>query len=243
MFDHPPKDVARRMPLRGCPWPGRDRNARLRQGPATVVPKPREGAWMEVHKSFLAQAKKGHIDLLFLGDSITQGWNENTRLAEVLRTSARGQFRHRRRPDAARPVADSERRARWHRAQGHRPHDRHQQPPRRHARRDRPGNQDASSPSCAAACPRPRSCCSACFPRSPKPDAARERIKSINEKIARLDDGSHVRFLDIGKAFLNPDGTISPEVMPDYLHLSTKGYRIWAEAMEPTLWSMLDEPK
>ena len=29
--------------------------------------------------------------------------------------------------------------------------------------------------------------------------------------------------------------------MPDYLHLSSKGYRIWADAMEPTLWSMLDE--
>ena len=81
------------------------------------------------------------------------------------------------------------------------------------------------------------------FPRGPKPDADRERIKAVNDQIARLDDGSHVRFLDIGKAFLNPDGTISPEIMPDYLHLSTKGYRIWADAMEPTLWSMLDETK
>ncbi len=61
------------------------------------------------------------------------------------------------------------------------------------------------------------------FPRSPKPDAARDRIKSVNEKIARLDDGSHVRYLDIGKAFLNDDGTISREIMPDYLHLSTQG--------------------
>src|SRR5262249_16993692 len=81
------------------------------------------------------------------------------------------------------------------------------------------------------------------FPRSPKPDAARDRIKTINEKIARLDDGSHVRFLDIGKAFVNADGTTSPDVMPDYLHLSTRGYRLWADAMEPTLWSMLDEPR
>ena len=64
-----------------------------------------------------------------------------------------------------------------------------------------------------------------------------------NEKIAKLDDGSHVRYLDIGKAFLNDDGTISPDVMPDGLHLSLKGYRIWADAMEPTLWTMLDEPK
>ena len=53
---------------------------------------------------------------------------------------------------------------------------------------------------------------------------------------------SHVKFLDIGKSFLNKDGTISREIMPDFLHLSGKGYRIWADAMEPTLWQMLDEP-
>ena len=50
-------------------------------------------------------------------------------------------------------------------------------------------------------------------------------------------------FLDIRKAFLNADGSISPEIMPDYLHLTAKGYRLWADAMEPTLWKLLDEPK
>jgi lysophospholipase L1-like esterase len=65
----------------------------------------------------------------------------------------------------------------------------------------------------------------------------------VNEKIAKLDDGRDVRYLDIARAFLNEDGTISKEIMPDYLHLSQKGYRLWAEAMEPTLWSLLDEPK
>ena len=63
----------------------------------------------------------------------------------------------------------------------------------------------------------------------------------MNRQISRLDDGSHVTYLDIGKAFLNDDGTISREIMPDYLHLTAKGYRIWADAMEPTLWRLLDE--
>jgi lysophospholipase L1-like esterase len=81
------------------------------------------------------------------------------------------------------------------------------------------------------------------FPRSQKPDATREKLQAVNAKIKGLDDGSHVKFLDIGKAFLNEDGTISREIMPDYLHLSGQGYRIWADAMEPTLWSMLDEPR
>ena len=28
--------------------------------------------------------------------------------------------------------------------------------------------------------------------------------------------------------------------MPDFLHLSRKGYQIWADAMEPTLWEMME---
>jgi lysophospholipase L1-like esterase len=30
---------------------------------------------------------------------------------------------------------------------------------------------------------------------------------------------------------------------PDYLHLTARGNRLWADAMEPTLWRLLDEPK
>ena len=65
----------------------------------------------------------------------------------------------------------------------------------------------------------------------------------MNRQISRLDDGTNVSYLDIGKTFLNPDGTISSEIMPDYLHLTAKGYRLWADAMEPTLWRLLDEPR
>ena len=61
----------------------------------------------------------------------------------------------------------------------------------------------------------------------------------MNARIARLDDGRHVRYLDLGPHFLNADGTLSPEIMPDLLHLSRRGYRIWADAMEPTLGRMM----
>jgi lysophospholipase L1-like esterase len=81
------------------------------------------------------------------------------------------------------------------------------------------------------------------IPRSPTPSSVRERLKCVNENVAELDDGNHVTFLDISQAFLEPDRAISPDIMPNYLHLARKGYRIWAEAMEPTLWSMLDAPR
>ena len=41
--------------------------------------------------------------------------------------------------------------------------------------------------------------------------------------------------LDIGSKFLEPDGTLSLEIMPDLLHPNEKGYQIWAEAIENTL--------
>ena len=68
----------------------------------------------------------------------------------------------------------------------------------------------------------------------------RMKITEINKIIAKLDDGGKtVKYLDIGEKFLEPDGTLSKEVMPDALHLSGKGYEIWAEAINPTLQEML----
>ena len=39
-----------------------------------IKPVPREGNWMARHESFNARVAKGNVDLLFIGDSITQGW-------------------------------------------------------------------------------------------------------------------------------------------------------------------------
>jgi lysophospholipase L1-like esterase len=38
---------------------------------------------------------------------------------------------------------------------------------------------------------------------------------------------------------LEKDGSLSKEIMPDYLHLSPKGYTIWADAIQPSLDEML----
>ncbi len=45
-----------------------------KQLPTTVDPKPRDGNWMQRHDSFNERVKKGSVDLLLIGDSITQGW-------------------------------------------------------------------------------------------------------------------------------------------------------------------------
>src|SRR5688500_7825073 len=35
---------------------------------------PRDAAWLKRHEAFVAEAKKGDVDLLLLGDSITEAW-------------------------------------------------------------------------------------------------------------------------------------------------------------------------
>lgn len=77
------------------------------------------------------------------------------------------------------------------------------------------------------------------FPRSTPADPVRAQIAEINSIISRLHDGSNVRYLDIGKVFLDANGVIAPDIMSDGLHPTTKGYELWAEAVKEPLAAML----
>jgi beta-glucosidase len=80
------------------------------------------------------------------------------------------------------------------------------------------------------------------FPRGEKPDAPqRGKIAEVNRIISKLDGKQNVTFLDIGPKFLTPEGLITQDIMPGFLHPNEKGYRIWAEAIEPTVKKLLGE--
>src|SRR5207247_1662112 len=57
----------------------------------------------------------------------------------------------------------------------------------------------------------------AIFPRGEKPNPAREKIAEVNAIIAKLEDDRKVFMMDIGSKFLEPDGTLTKEIMPDSL--------------------------
>jgi lysophospholipase L1-like esterase len=59
-----------------------------------------------------------------------------------------------------------------------------------------------------------------------------KKIAEINAIIAKLDNGQSVFYKDIGQEFLDPNGGLSGEIMPDYLHLSAKGYEIWGKSIK-----------
>ncbi len=80
----------------------------------------------------------------------------------------------------------------------------------------------------------------AIFPRG-EPGPQREKNAKASALASKAADGKLVHYLDIGPKFLEPDGTLSRDIMPDLLHLSPQGYRIWAESMEPELKELLGE--
>jgi len=83
-------------------------------------------------------------------------------------------------------------------------------------------------------CPEAAILLQAIFPRNELPtDPMRAKIKTANDAISKLADGDKVIYIDFGDRFLSPDGTISKDVMPDFLHPSAKGYQIWADAIQP----------
>jgi lysophospholipase L1-like esterase len=77
------------------------------------------------------------------------------------------------------------------------------------------------------------------FPRGEKPGGLRDRIAEINRSISALDGRDGVTYLNFGRKFLEMDGTISKDVMRDFLHPTENGYQIWVDAMEPTLARLL----
>ena len=84
----------------------------------------------------------------------------------------------------------------------------------------------------------------AIFPRGARPTAPlRAKIAEVNHRIASLDDGGNITYLDIGEKFLQPDGTISAVDMSDFLHPTEKGYRIWADAIEPMIDRYCPKPE
>lgn len=213
-----------------------------------VQPAAKKGKWMERHESFIAQAKQGGIELLFLGDSITYGWQ----------IAGQPVWQERYAPRHAANFGiggDRTQHLLWRIQNG----ELNGIKPKvvvlligtNNTGKERDGNSIRNTTPEAiegvtavvralrVKLPKSKILLLALFPRGEKDDPIREQLRVINLALAKLDDGRKVKFLDIGPKFLEPDGTLSRDIMPDLLHPGRKGYQIWADAMEPTLAKML----
>lgn len=202
----------------------------------------------ELHASFLKRAKAGPIGVLFLGDSITEGWGN---APEVWKEYYGGY-----QPANFGIGGDRTEHVIWRIEDGELDGIR----PKVVVLMIGTNNSSANTAEQIAAAdtkivrliraklPETKVLLLAIFPRGPRKnsdgsmDTAVERmavINTVNAELAKLDDGHHVRFLNINAKFLGPDGKIPDAIMPDQLHPNAAGYRIWAEAMRPLLDEMM----
>jgi lysophospholipase L1-like esterase len=85
-------------------------------------------------------------------------------------------------------------------------------------------------------CPQAHIILMAIFPRGEKPDdGGRRKVAAVNALIKSLGDGQRLTFIDIGDKLMESDGTISRDMMPDFVHPTAKGYQIWADAIQPMI--------
>lgn len=82
------------------------------------------------------------------------------------------------------------------------------------------------------------------FPRAPKPeDGLRQLNDQINARIKTFADGERVHWLDVSDAFLDDDRVLAKEIMPDFLHPNDTGYAIWAKVMEAQIARLSGTPE
>ena len=205
------------------------------------APRPDKG-WQDRHSKFVERIKKGDADLLFIGDSITQGWEG----------SGKGVWAEEFESKKAVNLGiggDRTQHVLW---------------------RLENGEIDGIAPKAAVVMigtnnlgantneeivagitsivkklndklPKTKVLLLGIFPRGEKADnPLRTRIMAINAEIAKLNNKKSVFYKNIGGQFLAEDGSLPKATMPDFLHLSSNAYETWADAIEDDLEDLME---
>ena len=208
-----------------------------------IKPVPRQGGWMTRHESFNNRVAEGNVDLVFIGDSITQGWEGGGK-------GVWATFYGKRNAVNLGIGGDRTQHVIWRLDHNNVMNI----SPKAAVVMIGTNNSGSNTPEQIAEgvavivkqlrtkLPKTRVLLLAVFPRGPdKNDIRRQVNEKANAIFKKLARRRRVHYLDIGPRFLQDDGTLSREIMPDLLHLSEKGYTIWAESIEPTLKKLMGE--
>ncbi|WP_188150954.1 GDSL-type esterase/lipase family protein [Teredinibacter waterburyi] len=69
----------------------------------------------------------------------------------------------------------------------------------------------------------------------------RDRVKATNALVATLADNKHVFVYDFGDIFLDPQGDIPQALMSDFLHPSHDGFQLFADNLAPVVQAFMEQ--
>lgn len=208
-----------------------------------ITPVPGGGArWAARNDAMNARVKRGHVDLIFIGDSIVEHW-------DAVGKPVWDHYYGKRNAVNLGISGDRTQNVLW---------------------RLEHGNIDGISPKLAIVMigqnngpfntgkqiaagvtaiihvlreklPKTKILLLAIFPRREKPTPERVVLAKANAIIAKLADHRHIFYMDVNHLFLRPDGSIPKSLMPDFEHPNEEGHRIWAQAIEPEVAKLMGD--
>ncbi len=206
--------------------------------PATIVPDNRDGPQ---HRAFVELAKKGGIDVLFLGDSITDWWRTYGKdvFAKYYGSWKIANFGI---------AGDTTQQVLWRLQNGE---GTGFQPKviMLMIGTNNAGRNTAYEIALGVAAivkelrqdfPAAKILLLGIFPRGNPGDEVRGKLGTVNALISQMNDLDHVFYLDIGRKFLDANGNFLPGAFnDDKLHPAAGGYEIWAQAVQEPLANLL----
>ncbi|MHC4994722.1 MAG: GDSL-type esterase/lipase family protein [Planctomycetota bacterium] len=244
--------IAAALTLTGCaPNDGVGFEVTLTEGNTAVQPVPRADfvwrnrdnlGWMERHDNVVAQSAMGKARLIFIGDSITHGWDAagadvwaerytkydainmgfgGDKTEHVLWRLANGAVDGIQPKVAVLMIGTNNSRANTGEEIG-----------------------EALIAICGdlrVRLPDTKILVLAIFPRNTPDDERRATNNRANEIVSQITDNRRVHYLDIGHVFVDENGNIPKDIMGDALHPSTRGYSLWADAMQDKLDELMGE--
>jgi lysophospholipase L1-like esterase len=221
---------------------------------SAAIPTPRTDENSKLaHKQLVAKAKQRGIDLYFVGDSITRRWGcTDPQWSDLMANWKKNFFGW----NAANFGwgADSIQNILWRLRNG--------ELDGVHPKvivilagtnnvGNQPGNEEkvadivqgfrALLASCRERAPDSKIILTAIFPRNDNL-AVLPEIKQINDELAKLADGKMVFYLNVNDRLADVDGKLFDGMTIDNLHLSVKGYQVWADGLRPLLTKILGPP-
>lgn len=216
------------------------------RNPAAAVPVPQTAPWWTTrHEHVLGRIHQGEVDLLLIGDSITQGWED------VGRRIWDKYYGHRRAVNLG-FGGDRTEQVLWRLDHGeidgitpklvilmigtNNTGARHDPP------EETAAGIQAILTTLRTRIPISKILLLGVFPRSSSVDDPLRRVNvAINDHLRHYADNQQVFFLNLSQRFLDERGRLSQDLMPDYVHLSERGYQVWADGMEDMIRKLLDE--